>query len=121
MSGDGFPGANILLAYFHYCNKGEIKQDHHQVSLGRLMGNTGIYPFSAECKDQDLSTLAELDENKIGFITVTRRAVDNHSKEPFPSLVAEPFCCGTTLLGDGNIEAKTGVPVWADTNLLCSW
>ncbi|PTD13522.1 hypothetical protein FCULG_00003164, partial [Fusarium culmorum] len=42
-------GANILLAHFHYCNK-------------------GIYPFSEGCKDQDLRTLAGLDEEKIKFV-----------------------------------------------------
>lgn len=25
LSGNAFPGANILLAYFHYCNKGKRK------------------------------------------------------------------------------------------------
>ncbi|KAF5019386.1 hypothetical protein F66182_8616 [Fusarium sp. NRRL 66182] len=45
-------GANILLAHFHYCNK-------------------GIYPFSEECKDQDLRTLAGLDEDKIKFVHTT--------------------------------------------------
>ncbi len=44
---------------------------------------TGIYPFSAECKEQDLSTLAELDKNKIKFIFVTRKAVDEQSKAFF--------------------------------------
>ncbi|EMR63160.1 hypothetical protein UCREL1_9900 [Eutypa lata UCREL1] len=52
-------GANILLAYFHYCNK-------------------GIYPFSAECKEQDLSSLADLDGSKTKFIFVTRKAVDDN-------------------------------------------
>ncbi|KAJ4271889.1 hypothetical protein NW762_000598 [Fusarium torreyae] len=45
-------GANILLAHFHYCNK-------------------GIYPFSEGCKDQDLRTLAGLDEEKIEFVHTT--------------------------------------------------
>ncbi|RYP23053.1 hypothetical protein DL765_001308 [Monosporascus sp. GIB2] len=54
-------GANILLAYFHYCNK-------------------GIYPFSPECREQDLSTLAELDKRKIKFVLVTRKAVEEHKK-----------------------------------------
>ncbi|RSL66788.1 hypothetical protein CEP54_003581 [Fusarium duplospermum] len=45
-------GANILLAHFHYCNK-------------------GIYPFSEDCKDQDLRTLAGLDEEKIKFVHTT--------------------------------------------------
>ncbi|KAI1341513.1 hypothetical protein F5Y15DRAFT_358607 [Xylariaceae sp. FL0016] len=54
-------GANILLAYFHYCNK-------------------GIYPFSAECKDQDLTTLAELDDTKTNFIKGTRVHVAKHKR-----------------------------------------
>ncbi|KAK7941111.1 uncharacterized protein PG986_013498 [Apiospora aurea] len=54
-------GANILLAYFHYCNK-------------------GMYPFSAECKDQDLRTLAQLDPVKIKFVNVTRNIVKEQGK-----------------------------------------
>ncbi|KAI1101102.1 hypothetical protein F4804DRAFT_23030 [Jackrogersella minutella] len=54
-------GANILLAYFHYCNK-------------------GVYPFSAECKEQDLSTLAELDESKIRLVQFTRSNVEKYKK-----------------------------------------
>ncbi|KAI0022285.1 hypothetical protein F4780DRAFT_769901 [Xylariomycetidae sp. FL0641] len=54
-------GANILLAYFHYCNK-------------------GIYPFSAECKEQDLSSLAGLDEPKANFIRLTRGHVEKHKE-----------------------------------------
>ncbi|KAK8049734.1 hypothetical protein PG994_011464 [Apiospora phragmitis] len=53
--------ANILLAYFHYCNK-------------------GMYPFSAECKDQDLRTLAQLDAMKIKFVNVTRNIVKDQGK-----------------------------------------
>lgn len=54
-------GANTLLAYFHYCNK-------------------AIYPFSSECKDQDLQTLAELDDEAISFVHYTRKMVAEHSK-----------------------------------------
>ncbi|KAK8138442.1 hypothetical protein PG984_001822 [Apiospora sp. TS-2023a] len=54
-------GANILLAYFHYCNK-------------------GMYPFSAECKDQDLRTLAQLDPVKIKFVNVTRNIVKDQEQ-----------------------------------------
>ncbi|KAI2470016.1 hypothetical protein F4781DRAFT_197726 [Annulohypoxylon bovei var. microspora] len=54
-------GANILLAYFHYCNK-------------------NIYPFSAKCKEQDLSTLAELDEPKIKLIQFTRSNIERYKK-----------------------------------------
>jgi hypothetical protein len=55
-------GANTLLAYFHYCNK-------------------AIYPFSSECKDQDLQTLAELDDEAISFVHYTRKMVAEHRKE----------------------------------------
>ncbi|KAK4097515.1 hypothetical protein N658DRAFT_433826 [Parathielavia hyrcaniae] len=55
-------GANTLLAYFHYCNK-------------------AIYPFSPECKDQDLQTLAELDEDEILFVHRTRRWVAKRRSE----------------------------------------
>ncbi|KAJ2970781.1 hypothetical protein NUW58_g9594 [Xylaria curta] len=54
-------GANVLLAYFHYCNK-------------------GIYPFSAECKEQDLTTLAALDESRAQFIKQTKSHVEKHRK-----------------------------------------
>ncbi len=54
-------GANTLLAYFHYCNK-------------------AIYPFSAECKDQDLQTLAELDDDAIKFVHDTRQLAAKHSE-----------------------------------------
>ncbi|KAI1173874.1 hypothetical protein F4777DRAFT_420073 [Nemania sp. FL0916] len=54
-------GANILLAYFHYCNK-------------------GIYPFSAECKDQDLTTLAALNESKVQVIKMTKAHVEKSRK-----------------------------------------
>ena len=57
----GHPGANTLLAYFHYCNK-------------------AIYPFSDECKDQDLQTLAELDDEAISFVHYTRQLVAEHSE-----------------------------------------
>ena len=52
-------GANTLLAYFHYCNK-------------------GIYPFSTECKDQDLQSLAELDDEAINFVSSTRQFAAAH-------------------------------------------
>ncbi|KAM3431419.1 hypothetical protein MY4824_007129 [Beauveria thailandica] len=45
-------GANIILAYFHYCNK-------------------GLYPFSDECSDSELKSLAELNENDVKFVRCT--------------------------------------------------
>lgn len=54
-------GANTLLAYFHYCNK-------------------GIYPFSGECKDQDLQSLAELDDESMAFVRYTRRFASDYSR-----------------------------------------
>ncbi|KAI0409584.1 hypothetical protein F4802DRAFT_614247 [Xylaria palmicola] len=54
-------GANILLAYFHYCNK-------------------GIYPFSPECKEQDLTTLAALNEAKSQFVKYTKTHVERQKK-----------------------------------------
>ncbi|KAI1312430.1 hypothetical protein F5Y03DRAFT_381704 [Xylaria venustula] len=53
--------ANILLAYFHYCNK-------------------GIHPFSPECKEQDLTTLAVLNETTALFIRQTKVHVEKHRK-----------------------------------------
>ncbi|KXJ95489.1 hypothetical protein Micbo1qcDRAFT_26801 [Microdochium bolleyi] len=55
-------GANILLAYFHYCTK-------------------GVYPFSSECKDQDLATLAELDESKTKVVMATRKVVKDQRNQ----------------------------------------
>ncbi|KAK7425642.1 hypothetical protein QQZ08_007858 [Neonectria magnoliae] len=55
-------GANILLAHFHYCNK-------------------GIYPFSEGCKDQDLRTLAGLDEEKIQFVHATRAHAKQNARD----------------------------------------
>ncbi|KDN62222.1 hypothetical protein CSUB01_02451 [Colletotrichum sublineola] len=55
-------GGTILLAYFHYCNK-------------------GIYPFSEECRDQDLRTLAQLDEDAVQFIHWTRSQAMAHKHE----------------------------------------
>jgi hypothetical protein len=49
-------GANIILAYFHYCNK-------------------GTYPFSQTCKDDELKTLADLDDGWINFVKYTRAEV----------------------------------------------
>lgn len=54
-------GANILLAYFHYCNK-------------------GIYPFSNDCKEQDLRNLADVNNNTFTFLKETRAYVAKHSK-----------------------------------------
>ncbi|OAQ97146.1 hypothetical protein LLEC1_00747 [Akanthomyces lecanii] len=45
-------GANIVLAYFHYCNK-------------------GMYPFSAECNESELRSLAELTEHELGLVRLT--------------------------------------------------
>ncbi|KAI2602016.1 hypothetical protein GGR54DRAFT_654819 [Hypoxylon sp. NC1633] len=55
-------GANILLGYFHYCNK-------------------GVYPFSQDCKEQDLSTLADLDEGQIKTILNTRACAERSKKQ----------------------------------------
>lgn len=62
---DGDAGANVILAHFHYCNKGRI-------------------PFSEECEDKDLRALAQLDEEKIRFVRATRGLVQRHRKYPIP-------------------------------------
>ncbi|KAL7924033.1 hypothetical protein ACQKWADRAFT_35614 [Trichoderma austrokoningii] len=46
-------GANVILAHFHYCNKGRL-------------------PFSEECEDKDLRVLGQLDAEKIEFVRETR-------------------------------------------------
>lgn len=55
-------GANVILAHFHYCNKGRI-------------------PFSEECEDKDLRALAQLDEEKIRFVRATRGFVQRHQQD----------------------------------------
>ncbi|KAJ0100752.1 hypothetical protein J7T55_003960 [Diaporthe amygdali] len=55
-------GANIFLAYYHYCNK-------------------GVYPFSTECKDSELQILAELDDESINFVKYTRDYAREHKDE----------------------------------------
>jgi hypothetical protein len=59
-------GAMTLLAYFHYCNK-------------------GIFPFSDECRDQDLRGLAELEQPMIDFVQDSKRRAGEYSKpSPIP-------------------------------------
>ncbi|OAQ90852.1 Zn(2)-C6 fungal-type DNA-binding domain-containingprotein [Purpureocillium lilacinum] len=55
-------GANILLAHFHYCNK-------------------GMYPFSDECKDKDLRALADLSDEEIQFVHATKQQAKQHRRE----------------------------------------
>ncbi|KAJ3494896.1 hypothetical protein NLG97_g3782 [Lecanicillium saksenae] len=47
-------GANIILAHFHYCNK-------------------GLYPFSQECTVSELRSLAELSEGGISYVNTMKR------------------------------------------------
>ncbi|ROT40074.1 hypothetical protein SODALDRAFT_273925 [Sodiomyces alkalinus F11] len=54
-------GAVILLSYFHYCNK-------------------GVFPFTDQCRDQDLQGLAELNENEMHFVHQTRIWATAHSE-----------------------------------------
>ncbi|RFU74074.1 hypothetical protein TARUN_8174 [Trichoderma arundinaceum] len=68
------------LAHFHYCNK-------------------GITPFSEACEDQDLRTLAHLDEDKIRFVRATRAYVQRHSKSPIPGLHSPSPSPGDQILG----------------------
>lgn len=60
-----FTGATTLLAYFHYCNK-------------------GVYPFSEECRDNDLATLAGMNETMIQYVRDSRIYVTEHSKPNLP-------------------------------------
>ncbi|KAM4059049.1 hypothetical protein HRG_008080 [Hirsutella rhossiliensis] len=55
-------GANILLAHFHYCNK-------------------GMYPFSDECKDKELRALADLSDDELEFVHATREHVKRRRRE----------------------------------------
>ena len=56
-----FTGANVLLAYWHYCNK-------------------NIYPFSKQCKDSEFQQLATLDENMMQFVYKTREIIQKKGK-----------------------------------------
>ncbi|KAH6689087.1 hypothetical protein F5X68DRAFT_230741 [Plectosphaerella plurivora] len=47
-------GANTLLSYFHYCNK-------------------GMFPFTEACREQDLRGLAELDQNRMEYVRRTKQ------------------------------------------------
>ena len=71
-----------MLAYYHYCNK-------------------AVYPFSPECKDQDLQSLAELDDNGLDFVRYTRRIVAEHSK-----FFSHSFTIQLVLIRD--IQRKNG-------------
>lgn len=44
-----------------------------------------------ECKEQDLSTLANLDGKKIKFVQRIRTIVEDHSKYLMPAFPAFPF------------------------------
>ncbi|KAI1760395.1 hypothetical protein GGR53DRAFT_89129 [Hypoxylon sp. FL1150] len=54
-------GANILLGYFHYINK-------------------GTYPFSAECKDKDLKAIEGLDGSKLRAIKFTKDTAEKYKE-----------------------------------------
>lgn len=54
-------GGNILLAHFHYRNK-------------------GVHPFSMDCKEQELSNLVNLDAQNTKFIQFTRTVVKEQRK-----------------------------------------
>ncbi|KAF4988264.1 hypothetical protein FGRMN_9868 [Fusarium graminum] len=43
----------------------------HDAGYAKKHGMKGIFPFSEDCKDQDLRTLAGLDEEKIKFVHTT--------------------------------------------------
>ncbi|CAN8099776.1 unnamed protein product [Discula destructiva] len=75
-------GANILLAYFHYCNR-------------------GTYPFSDACKESDLQNLAELDKGAIDFVRWTRKQAESH-KVQWQQLRTAGFECTST--DDGAAE-----------------
>jgi hypothetical protein len=55
-------GANILLAHFHYCNK-------------------GAHPFSDECRDLDLQSRAQLSDDELQFVRATRSYANSCKRE----------------------------------------
>ena len=68
---DGPAGANTLLSYFHHCNK-------------------SVYPFSSSCRDEELRSLAQLDDTGILFVKYTRGYVADSSKSNLASQVVFP-------------------------------
>jgi hypothetical protein len=94
------PGANTLLAYFHYCNK-------------------AIFPFSAECKDQDLKTLADLDDEAVAFVHDTRRLIAEHSKEA-PARARKQTCRLLTELSQNGSGKTCGLARNTNTNSIMS-
>ena len=52
-----------MLAYFHYCNKGN-------------------FPFTEQCKDADLKFPGELSPEDVQFVRWTREYAIEHSKSP---------------------------------------
>lgn len=88
--GRGDTGANIILAHFHYCNK-------------------GVAPFSDECEDQDLRTLAHLDEDKIQFVRATRAYIKRHSKYPnITTMSSANQIPGLALIHDCDCQSEIG-------------
>lgn len=55
------PGANCLLAYFHYCSK-------------------NVFPFSPQCKDEELKSLADLDSTAMNFVRYAREVAAQNRK-----------------------------------------
>ncbi|KAI1847401.1 hypothetical protein JX266_006626 [Neoarthrinium moseri] len=73
---------NVSLLCQHdagYARKHGIKARFAREDMVREY-QLGIYPFSVECKDQDLSTLAKLDATKIKFVQRTRAIVEEQRK-----------------------------------------
>jgi hypothetical protein len=58
-------GANILLAYFHYCCK-------------------GFRPFGLDWKSTETASMAELDSEQIQFVQKTAAYVHKNSLFPRP-------------------------------------
>lgn len=58
----------MLLAHFHYCNK-------------------GLLPFSDGCKVSELQNLAQLNTDAVDFVLESRKLVNVHSMSCWPRQV----------------------------------
>jgi hypothetical protein len=63
-------GANVLLAYFHYCSK-------------------GILPFAMNSKTAELTTMGRLNQKQVSLVENTKKYVKAHSE--FIILLNQPI------------------------------
>jgi hypothetical protein len=85
-------GANILLAHFHYCNKGS-------------------HPFSL--KRSSMASMAELNEDQTQFLVRTAKYFEARSKLDFTSAnICESFANNLAYLSRGDVTESEGVRIF---------